>query len=107
MNKVLHIIDAGSEWLGKIFSWCLLLIALIISTEVIMRYVFNRPTTISWDINVMLQGAVVAAGGAYVVLHGGHISVDILVSHIGVRKRAFLDVLINLMAIPAFSLLLW
>lgn len=86
-------INTLNEWTGRLVSWLLLPLALIVVIEVILRYGFNRPTIWAWDINVMLMGGIVILGGGYALLHDAHVSMDIVVQGFSARKRAILDLI--------------
>jgi len=57
MRFIINIIDKINEWVGK--AVCLLLIPLVLITayEVVMRYVVQRPTIWSWDLNIQIFAA--------------------------------------------------
>lgn len=82
-----------NEWAGRIVSWLLLPLTLIIVMEVILRYGFGRPTIWAWDTNVMLLAGLIMLGGGYALLHDSHVAVDILVQRLSARKRAILDLI--------------
>lgn len=107
MRKVLHIVDITNEWSGRVFGWLLIPLTIVVVSEVIMRYVFNRPIIGAWDVSVILQGAIVVFGGGYTLLHKGHVSVDILVSKLPPRKRALIDCIVGALVVIAIALLLW
>lgn len=48
----LRYIDAINECTGKGVGFLIIPITLIITLEVILRYVFNRPTIWAWDVNL-------------------------------------------------------
>lgn len=107
MRRVLHTIDIINEWSGRIFGWLFIPLTLIVVSEVIMRYIFNRPIIGVWDISGMLQGLIVIFGGGYAILHKGHVSMDILVSKLSARKRALVDSITDALVIVAITLFLW
>jgi TRAP-type mannitol/chloroaromatic compound transport system permease small subunit len=84
-------IDAINEWVGKTIAFGLIPITLIAMTEVVMRYIFNRPTIWAWDINVQLGGLLIIMGAGYTFLHGQHVIVDIVVERFSIRQRAWID----------------
>ena len=102
-----HAINRLNEWTGKIACWLLIPLTLIVVYEVVLRYVFNRPTIWAWDINVLLLGALVILCGGYVLLHGSHIGVDVLVVRLSPRKRAIVDLITSLFFFFTIGLLLW
>lgn len=107
MRKILRIVDTTNEWSGRVFGWLLIPLTLVVVFEVVMRYVFNKPTVEAWDICVILQGVIVVFGGGYALLHRGHVSVDILVSKLPTRKRALIDCITGAFVVVAIALLLW
>lgn len=107
MGKVLLVIDSINEWMGKIVAWLFIPLVCIITYEVVLRYVFNNPTLWAWDINVQFMAAVVVGGGGYALLHKGHVTIDILVGKLQVRKRALCEVIIGILLIGSVGLLLW
>ena len=100
-------IDTINEWAGKISAWFIVPLTLIVTLDVILRYVFNRPTTWAWDINVQFLAVLVIMGGGYVLLKGGHIGVDVLVAGLSQRKRAMVDVALFPLLAFTFGVLLW
>jgi TRAP-type mannitol/chloroaromatic compound transport system permease small subunit len=93
LRRFCHGIDIVNEWTGRIVSWLLLPLTLIVVIEVILRYGFNRPTIWAWDTNVMLMASLVILGGGYALLHDAHVAIDILVQRLSARKRAILDLI--------------
>jgi len=107
MQRTLRVIDLINEWIGRIAALLILPLVASIVYDVTMRYAFDAPTIWAWDLNILIQGAIVVLGGGYALLYKGHISVDVLSSRLSPRKRARLDLFTNLLFIVAISLLLW
>lgn len=107
LRRLADYIDFGTEWIGKGFSLLSMMMMLILTIEVVLRYGFNRPTIWAWDISTQLAGAFALVGGAYAFLHGDHVKVDVISSRFSGRLKAVLELLL---AIPLFLLclvLLW
>ncbi len=106
MKGLLHNIDQISEWSGKIFSYLILATALVIGFNVLMRVVW-RPQIWAFDITLYLAGVVYVIGGAYTLLKGTHVKMDILYVRLSPRGQAVLD----LITVPGFvvfcGILLW
>jgi len=107
IKAVLHAIDTMNEWMGKTVGWIIIPLALLIVMEVILRYVFNKPTVWAWDVEVQVQGVLIAIGGGYALLRGSHVSVDVLASRLSSRKRTIMNAITGPVLIVAVSLLLW
>lgn len=100
-------IDALNDWSGRIAAGLIIPMVLIVTYDVIMRYLFNRPTVWAWDINVQLLGVSVALGGGYTLLHNGHIGVDVLVEGLARRKKALVDLLTSIFFFLGIGVLVW
>ena len=96
LKRFCQVVDALNEWSGRIAACLIIPMLLIVTYDVIMRYLFNRPTVWAWDINVQLLGVSVALGGGYTLLHNGHIGVDVLVEGLGRRKKAIIDLITSI-----------
>ena len=96
MNHIIRVIDKTNEWVGKIVSFLLIPLVLITAYEVIMRYIVQRPTIWSWDLNIQVFAAIIMLGGGYTLLNKNHVVVDVLVMNMDARKRAILDLVTSL-----------
>ena len=74
----------------------LLLAVFLISFEVIMRYLFNRPTNWGHESMTLLFAILYVTLGGYCHYHRGHVRVDIFYSILPLRWRAILDVFTSL-----------
>lgn len=93
LDRFLHIVDVTNDWVGKITSFFIPVIMLIVSYEVVSRYVFNAPTIWAWDINVQLFAIIVFLGGGYTLLYKGHVNVDVLYSHFSEKGKAIAELI--------------
>jgi TRAP-type mannitol/chloroaromatic compound transport system permease small subunit len=88
MKTVLKTIDRISDWTGKISSFLILIITGVILFEIFARFLFNKPTTWAFEISLALYGIYVALLGAYTLVTGGHVNVDILYVRLSTRAKA-------------------
>jgi len=107
INKVISFIDKINEWIGNAVCLGLILIATIGILEVILRYIFSRPTIWAWDVNEQLFAAVVLLGGGYTLLHNMHIRLDVIYDRCSPRLKAILDVATFPLFFLFFIILLW
>lgn len=61
--------------------------------EVVMRYLFNQPTIWVHESSYLLFGMQYALAGAYGLLHGSHVRVDVIYTKLSVRARGAVDVI--------------
>ena len=93
MKKLLKIIDTSSHWTGSISRWLCLVLILVATFDVVMRYVFNAPTVWAYEVCIMVGAAIYALGWAYGHLHKSHVRVDIFYSRLSTKGRAVLDII--------------
>ena len=92
MRAVLRVIDSISEYTAMMGRWLALALVLVMSYEVIMRYVFGTSNIWAHELPMMLGASLYALGYAYVQRYRGHIRVDILYARLSRRGRAIIDV---------------
>jgi len=63
----------------------------IMTYEVVARYILKAPTTWAMESTQYLYLASTALGGAYLLLHGGHVNVPILHARLGTRTKAIVE----------------
>jgi len=88
MKSLLKAIDLLSDWTGKISSFLVLAITAVILIEITARYIFGAPTIWAYETSLALYGIYVALIGAYTLVHGVHVNVDILYAQFSERTRA-------------------
>jgi len=89
---LLRIIDRLNNNLGRVFAVLLVPMAGIVILDVILRYVFNRPSMWAYESSLFLFGGYIVLTGAYTLLVKGHVNVDIIYSSKSPRTQAILDV---------------
>lgn len=85
-------IDSLSLFMGKLFSYLILPIALLEGAEVVLRYVFDSPTDWSWELATHLAGAMFIMGAAWVLLNDKHVRTDLIYGKLNRRMQAAFDV---------------
>ena len=68
--------DRLSAWFGKAFAWLILVMAVGVGYEVLVRYGFNSPTSWAFDLSYITYGTLFMMGGAYTLSRGGHVRGD-------------------------------
>lgn len=96
IKKITGGIGVVSEWAGKIWSFMIVFLVLMVCFEVMMRYVFNAPTQYTYDISYMANAVFISMGFAYVMLHRNHIRVDVLYNRYPPRAKLVFDLVLTL-----------
>lgn len=84
--------------LGYVFAAGIVLAALILLTEVFLRYAFNAPTIWAHETTVFLCGVAFVFGGLYCTCRNTHIRVVLLYDNFSPRLRRMADVVISLVS---------
>ena len=106
MRKVLRFIDYLSDLSGKSVRWLAMILVLVMTTEVVMRYGFNHPTMWAYESSLQLGCAMYALAYCYAQRHDAHVRVDIFYTHLSPRGKATIDVICGLMMfLPVIGLL--
>jgi TRAP-type mannitol/chloroaromatic compound transport system permease small subunit len=89
--KIAGFIDKLSDISGKVLSYSLIPLTLVLVFEVTMRYGLNQPTIWAHETSGQIYAVCFFAGGAYALVHKAHVNVDILYSRFSIRFKAILD----------------
>ena len=108
MQRYLFVIDRLSAWSGKIVSWVVLLMTILISFDVVMRYL-SKPLgdpiraiwftyNFSYDMSYYLYAVLFMLGGAYALSRAQHVRGDIFYKDWPVRTQAAVDLALFIFA---------
>lgn len=76
LSTIKHLVNCISNGLARISGLTILLVTLIMTADVIMRYLFNRPLLFATETCEFLLCLLVFTGLGYTFKEGGHISID-------------------------------
>lgn len=108
MLRLIHTIECLSQWIGKAFGWCILVLTFSVSYEVFVRYVLNKPTVWAFDMMIQMYGALFLMAGAYALAQDAHVRGDVIYRHFSVLWQARIDfVLYLLFFFPGMLALFW
>ncbi len=78
MTRFIFLVDMLTAWVGKAFSWCILLLTFGVGYEVFVRYALRNPTAWAFDISYMMYGTLFMMAGAYTLSRDGHVRGDVI-----------------------------
>lgn len=108
LTTISNTIDTINSKVASVAKWLVLLLAVMNCYEVVMRYVFNKPSIWVYDMSYMLGGAFFVLGIGYTLLTQAHVRVDVFYIHWSKRTQAILDLFLTLLVFfPAFGVLLY
>ncbi len=91
LKKTVTAIDNISVFIGKIFSFIIIPVALLEAVEVVRRYVFDLPTDWSWELAAMLSGAMFITGAGWVLKENKHVRTDLVYAKLSRKWQAIFD----------------
>lgn len=103
----LSIIDSLSEWTAKLCGFLVVVVTIVVTLEVVMRYAFNAPTIWGLELTIYLSCAIYLMGGAYIHSLREHVRVDVIYKRFTLRTRAIVDLITFLLVVTVFGVLLW
>jgi TRAP-type transport system small permease protein len=77
------------------------------ASQVIGRYVFNRPIAAVLELSQIMQAMMVFLAWAYTTAEKAHVRVDLLARKFSPRLQAILELVIAIVGIGLFSLIAW
>lgn len=98
-------LDRAVNAAGKAISWIVFVAAAISVYEVIMRYVFNSPTSWVHETVVFLIACIFAIGGPVALARDKHIRVRLIYDAVSPGTRRYLDILNGFITL-AFTVLI-
>jgi TRAP-type mannitol/chloroaromatic compound transport system permease small subunit len=94
MYAAIRTIDRINTAIGQLFSWSIVALTIVVTYEVLMRYVFRQPTSWGFDASYMLYGLLFMSAGAYTLARNGHVRGDFLYRTWAPRTQARLDLVL-------------
>jgi len=96
MRAVFRAIDLTTEWTARLISWLCVALVLVLTYDVVMRYVFGGATIWAYETAVMLGAAIYVMGWAYIESKREHIRIDVLFMRLPPRAQLVIDIIGNL-----------
>ncbi len=103
----IRFVDKMNDRMGKVVSFLVYPIMLVLVYEVVMRYAFNKPTIWAHETSCMLYGAHFVLGGAYALRHDAFVNVEVLYMRFSKRTKAIVDLITWTMFYVFVGALLW
>jgi TRAP-type mannitol/chloroaromatic compound transport system permease small subunit len=100
-------IERFVDWVGRCTSWLALVIVVLMSVNVVLRYLFSVGSVWSQELEWHLLVPLILFGCSYAMRHGEHVRVDIVYGNFSPRQKGFVDLVSALLAIAIAALFVW
>ena len=111
LNTIIHALKRVINPLVRIINYVaagvLALMMFITAADVLLRYIFNRPLSGTWELTSYMMAVVVSFGLSYCALVKGLISVEVLTSRFSHRVQAVLNCFTYFLSTCFFLLVTW
>jgi TRAP-type C4-dicarboxylate transport system permease small subunit len=81
MRQLGSIIDRIADFVGYLSGWLVPLMMMLVVVDVFMRYVMHQPLMVADEFTAYMLVALSFLGFAYTWRQGGHVRIEVLVSH--------------------------
>lgn len=101
-------LDCLSEWLGKCIAWLILMMVLLVSYDVTMRYFFRSGSVALQELEWHLFSFIFLLGAAYTLKHDDHVRLDLFYKSrfLNDYARAWINLLGSALLLIPFCLLI-
>jgi len=91
--SVSRIIDGVNERIGRLVYWLVLVMVLVSAGNATSRYMFSVASNAWLELQWYLFAAVFLLCSGYTLRHNEHVRIDVIIGHLPVRVRAWIDLL--------------
>lgn len=105
LRALVHYIDTFTEHSGRLLAWLAVIMALLTTVIVVMRYGFGVGSIMGQETVTYMHGSLFMLGMAYALKSGAHVRVDIFYRNFSPRAQAWVNSLggiVFLMPLCAF-----
>lgn len=110
MTRVLtllaDVIDAFVGFVGRIASWLVLVLVLLVAINVLARYLFSAGTVAMQEMEWHLLAVTALVGMSYGINRGDEVRVDMLYGNYGRRTKAMVDAVAGLLTVAVALIVL-
>ena len=92
---------------GLLAGLATLVIVLLISLDVLMRYFFNQPQPFVDELASFLEVLIIFGGLAWTFTSGAHVRIDLVTAHLAGPTRAWLRVVTLLVGVVLLGVVMW
>ena len=102
-DKFIKIVEKAGNALAGFAMFFLAVLMFLGAADVLGRYIFNRPIKGTLELSEVFMAGVILLGWAYTQRTGGHVKVELLISHYPPRARAITDFITSFLSLVLFS----
>ena len=89
--KLLSLIDAVTEWTGRLVAWLMVLMVLVTMAIVLLRYATTTNTTLLQELVMYMHAFAFMLAIPYALKHNAHVRVDLIYGRLSPRGQAWIN----------------
>jgi len=93
LTGIIRVIDRINTWVGKLAGYIALLMVLVVTTDVIMRYAFDTTFVAVQELEWHLFGVLFLLGAGYTLKVDGHVRVDVFYQNLSPKGKAWINLI--------------
>lgn len=106
MNHFVNTIERFTDWVGNLVSWLSLLIVILISIDVTLRYIFNWNSSANQELEWHLFAVLFLLGMGFTLKHDKHVRVDVFYANFSNKNKALVNLIGTLIFLIPFSVVI-
>jgi len=106
-EKLADAIDGFIDFVGRTISWLALAVAVVMGTNVLLRYGFSIGEIWAQELEWHLLVPLTLVGMSYALRHGEHVRVDVLFARFNDRTKHIINALSAVIAMIFSLLVVW
>lgn len=108
IKKITTKLECISEWSGRLVSWLVLIMVILVSYDVAMRYLFRSGSITLQELEWHLFSMIFLLGAAYTFKHDDHVRLDLFYQshYMNDLKRAWVNIIGGILFLVPFCLLI-
>ncbi|MEG9295921.1 TRAP transporter small permease subunit [Mangrovibacillus sp. Mu-81] len=95
-KKICGGIESFNEKVAKISAWAVIVLILVITYEVVSRYVFNHSNGWSYEVSYFLSSFLIMMAMAYTLQIKSHVNIDIFYNKFSKKTQLILSIIFTL-----------
>jgi TRAP-type mannitol/chloroaromatic compound transport system permease small subunit len=107
LRRLARGVDALVDASGRCVAWVMLALVLLMSANVLLRYLFSIGSVAGQELEWHLMSPIVLVGMAYALLHDGHLRVDLLYMRLPQRARLVVNLAASLIGVVFSGLVIY
>lgn len=107
LNTAMNGITRLNNLIGRLISLLVVFMTAFLLIEVFCRYVLSSPTVWANELTQLVFGFYAIMSGGYILVHRGHVNVDIFYSTFSRRGKAIIDVFTSVLFFMFLAALLY